>query len=434
MSVKITSVDAGSPAERAGILPGATLISVNGHPINDVLDYGFYTTENHLELVLSDDLGTISNVKLHKKEYEQLGLEAASFLMDKQHRCSNNCVFCFIDQLPKGMRDSLYFKDDDERLSYLFGNYITLTNMGDAEIERIIEMKIEPINISVHTTNPELRCRMMGNRFAGGKLKYLYRLAEANIPINCQIVLCPNMNDGEELRRTLSDLIKIAPPIQSIACVPVGLTAHREGLTELTAFNHDSAGDVIDIIEQANADYLERYGKRIVFPSDEFFLLAGREIPPIEYYEELLQIENGVGMIAQLCDEFEMTIRRCERSDEHKPTALITGEAAAPTIKMLVERAKKIIPDIDCEVFAIHNDFFGGGVSVSGLVTATDIIKQMKGKTSNFKRASIPRDMLRREGDVFLDDLTPADVERELGVELVISSDGCDLADILASC
>lgn len=434
MSVKITGIDDNSPAEKSGIAVGMSLVSVNGHEINDVLDYGFYTADRHLNVILEAADGSRFSVVVNKSEYEQLGIEAESFLMDKQHRCSNNCVFCFIDQLPKGMRESLYFKDDDERLSYLFGNYITLTNMGDAEIERIIAMKIEPINISVHTTNPELRCRMMGNRFAGEKLKYLYRLADAGIPINCQIVLCRDMNDGDELRRTLSDLITIAPPIQSIACVPVGVTGYREGLPELKTFDHDSACEVIDIIEESNSEYLKKFNKRIAFPSDEFFLLAGRDIPPIEYYEELLQIENGVGMLAQLCDEFEATFCRCERAAEHKPTAFITGEAAAPTIKMLANRAKQIMPDISYEVFAIHNDFFGGCVSVSGLVTATDIIKQMKGKLNGFTRAVIPRDMLRREGDVFLDDLTPDDVERELGVELAISSDGCDLADILAGC
>ncbi len=419
MPVLITSVDKNSIAEKHKIKAGAQLISVNSHEINDVLDYGFYTKECSLELRLIPEAGS-QPVTLHirKSEDEELGLNSSSFLMDAQHRCSNNCIFCFIDQLPEGMRESLYFKDDDERLSFLFGNYITLTNLHDHEIDRIIEMKISPINISVHTTNERLRCEMMGNRFAGEKLKYLYRLADAGVEINCQLVLCPGWNDGDELAATLDTLTKY-PSIRSIAAVPVGLTGYREGLCELKTFDKQSAAETIDI--------LERYER--VYPSDEWFLLAGRPIPDIDYYGELLQLENGVGMLALLRDEFESAMRLEDEQKSAERSLLVCGEAAYEFIKSLVDTACARF-GCECEVIAIRNDYFGGSVNVTGLVTATDIIKQLRGKQM-CRRLLFSHNMLRREGDMFLDSITTDELAQTLGTQLRAVSDGADLLDAL---
>ncbi|MEG0750885.1 MAG: DUF512 domain-containing protein [Oscillospiraceae bacterium] len=430
--VAITRVMCGSPAARYGITAGAQLVSVNGHEINDVLDYGFYTTVSSLLVVVRDpESGYERTLKISKGEYDELGLESESFLMDKQHRCENNCVFCFIDQLPQGLRESLYFKDDDERLSYLFGNYVTLTNLSDIEVERIIEMKISPVNISVHTTNPELRCKLMGNRFAGEKLRHLYHLAQAGTPINCQIVLCRGLNDGEELRSTLLDLVALMPAVQSVACVPVGLTSHREGLYSLERFDVRSAADVLDIIDEVNQVCSREHGCKIVYPGDELFLLAGRAIPDVDYYGELLQIENGVGMLSLFTDEFLTSLECAETVVHSRRCALVTGEAAAPSIRELVAKAADKLPEIHCDVFAIKNNFFGGCVSVAGLVTATDIIKQLKGKLDTFDIALIPETMLRSEGDMFLDSVTLDELATALGIEIRVTTNGVDLVDAL---
>lgn len=432
MSINISRIKEGSPAAAAGIKAGAQLISVNGFAINDVLDYGFRTASGELELVIKDPKsGRETSKTVRKGEYEELGVESESFLMDKQHRCENNCVFCFIDQLPKGLRESLYFKDDDERLSYLFGNYITLTNLGDEEIERIIEMKIEPINISVHTTDKKLRSELMGNRFAGKKLRHLYRLAEAGVPLNCQIVLCRGINDGDALRATLSDLIALAPSVQSIACVPVGLTSFREGLPELTPYDKASSLEVLEIIESANDPLIKSGADRLVFAADEFYLMAGREIPPIGEYGELFQIENGVGMLSLFTDEFETSLACADHMVKKRRAALVTGEAAAPTIERLTRHAKEKLTDIDCEVFAIKNIFFGGCVTVAGLVTATDIIAQLRGRLEGFDVVLIPRDMLRSEGDMFLDSITLEGLANALQKDIRVVTNGVDLLDAL---
>ncbi|MEG0912480.1 MAG: DUF512 domain-containing protein [Oscillospiraceae bacterium] len=432
MSIVISSIEPQSSAEQLNIPLGSLLISVNGHAINDVLDYGFHTAATHLRLEIQDkNSAEIKVYELFKGQYDRLGIESESFLMDTQHTCRNSCVFCFIDQLPKGLRESLYFKDDDERLSFLFGNYITLTNLGDREVQRIIEMKVSPINISIHTTNEKLRCEMMGNRFAGEKLKYLYQLAQAGLEINCQIVLCRGLNDGEELRKTLGNLTALYPSVQSIACVPVGLTEHREGLAKLEAFDRQSACEVLDIMGDINADCKQKYGVNLAYPADEFFLLAGRRIPPIEYYDELLQTENGVGMLAVLADDFSYALDEAvEDRDEHTCT-IATGEAAYETILGLTEKAKQKIPRLRCEVVAIKNNFFGGNVVVSGLVTATDIISQLGGKTIKGDTLLIPENMLRREGDMFLDSITVEQLSRKLNKKIRIVSDGADLIEAL---
>ena len=429
VAVKISGATKNSAADKLNIAAGSRLLSVNGHAINDMLDYGFYTVADMLTLEIECGSET-KTYTVSKGEDEELGIESESFLMDEQHRCQNNCIFCFIDQLPAGLRETLYFKDDDERLSFLFGNYITLTNLGDAEIQRIIDMKISPVNISVHTTNPELRCRVMGNRFAGQRLEYLYRLAEAGVELNCQIVLCRDINDGTELETTLKRLIGLYPSVQSIACVPAGLTSHREGLPELIPYDRDSAVRTLDIIERCNKQCRAAYGVGLVYPSDEFFLLAGREIPELGYYDDLRQLENGVGMLALFKDEFLAVLEDAEPSAEKNSFTIVTGVLAAPAVAELAEKAKQKRPALDCEVVAIKNDFLGGNVTVAGLLTAKDIYNQLKNATEK-SDILITECMLRSEGDMFLDSVTVDELSGMLGRRIIPNSGGEALAGIL---
>lgn len=423
MAVTVTQVLFGSPAWRKKIAAGDVLLSVNGNPITDVLDYRFHITEPKLTLMLDTPKGN-RTVRIRKKEYEDIGLEFETYLMDKQHTCRNGCIFCFIDQMPKGMRESLYFKDDDSRLSFLFGNYITLTNLSEHEIERILEMHISPINISVHTTNPELRCKMMNNRFAGETLQLMNRFAEAGIHMECQLVLCPGWNDGEELERSIHDLAALAPAVQSVAVVPVGLTKHREGLTPLRPFTAEEAAKVIDTVEHFGDCMLAATGERVVYAADEWYLLAGRPIPDEEFYGEMPQLENGVGLIALLRSQFmEALENTTETTAKGTDTLLVTGVAAAPLIGELVALAKEKFPQINARVQAVKNDFFGDTITVAGLVTGTDILQQVTPNTA--QRILIPDVMLRHEGDRFLDDVMPQDLKEKLGATVqVLPVDG----------
>ena len=429
--ISISKVLAGSPAARCGVRAGETLLAVDGRPVNDLLDYGFYTTAARLRLELRDEDGGTREVEVVKDEYQELGLESESFLMDRQHACANKCVFCFIDQLPPGLRESLYFKDDDERLSFLFGNYITLTNLGDREIERIIEMHVSPVNISVHTTDPELRCRMMRNRFAGDKLRYLAQLAGAGIEINCQIVLCRGLNDGAQLERTLADLTTLHPAVRSIACVPVGVTDYRAGLARVETFDAKSGGAVLDLIEREAARCRERFGENLVHAADEFYLMAGRDIPPLARYDDLLQIENGVGMLAVLADEFGAAAGAEHGDKLARRAAVVTGTLAAGPLQALISGLRDKFPGLECAILPIKNAFFGGNVSVSGLVTATDILKQLAGREIRADRILIPANMLRRKGDMFLDSVTLGELETRLGKPVRVVQDGGDLVDAL---
>ena len=430
MAVKITEVNRRSPAQRAGIMAGDILVRIDNEEINDVLDYRFFMMAEKMTLFLSRD-GKEFSADIVKGEYDDLGLEFESYLMDKQRRCRNNCIFCFIDQNPPGMRESIYFKDDDDRLSFLFGNYITLTNLSDHDVERILRMHISPINISIHTTDPELREKMMRNRFAGESLKKLYRLCEGNIKINTQLVLCPGYNDGEALEKTLADLDRLVPTLQSIACVPVGLTAYREGLTELRPFTKEEAEDTIERIERWADKWYQRCGMRVGYPSDEFFILAGREIPPPEYYGEFANLENGVGLIASTAMDFKSVLPYLEPNHEKRRIAVATGKAAADYIKELCDLAKQHRPELEVEVFPIPSRFFGGRITVTGLVTGSDIITELKGKDLG-DLLVVPSCMLRAEQDRFLDDTTPEDVSRELGIEVkVVTADGGSLAETL---
>lgn len=419
MAVTITGIIKHSPAHRAKIKSNDILISINDHEITDVLDYMFYSAEDKTELVI-ERKGKVLKKVVSKSEYDDLGLEFNSFLMDEKRSCSNKCIFCFIDQMPPGMRETLYFKDDDARLSFLQGNYVTLTNLNDNDIKRIIDMRLN-INVSVHTTNPELRCKMMNNRFAGDKLKYLKMIADSGLMINCQIVCCPNVNDGEELKRTLNDLSDLMPNIQSVAVVPVGLTKYRDGLFPLECFNKINAGEVIDIIESKQKECLRKYGTRMVYPADEFYLLAERELPPTEFYEDYPQYENGVGLLRSLGDELESALKACEEIIESRTVTLVTGAAAYDFHVMLTKKIMRKFPAVKINTEKIINKFFGETITVAGLITAGDLIDQLKGKSLG-DELIIPKVMLKADEPVFLDDLTVSDVEKALNIKVTASA------------
>lgn len=427
--VEIRGVTAHSPAYRHDIRKGDFLISINGNEIFDVLDYMFYAAESSLELVLMRN-GKKNRQHIKKSEYDDLGLEFKSFLMDSKRSCHNKCVFCFIDQMPEGMRETLYFKDDDSRLSFLQGNYVTLTNLKQCDIDRIIKMKLN-INVSVHTTNPELRCKMMNNRFAGEVLKYLKQMTDAGIKLNCQIVLCPGLNDGDELKRTLTDLGGMMPNIQSVAVVPVGLSKFRSGLYPLECFDRISAGKAIDLISEFQNEFLEKYDTRLVFPSDEFFLIAGRELPGSDYYEEYPQYENGVGMLRSINDEFESALELFDNLEEPRTISVATGFSAYENMRMLADMAEKRIKDLKIMIYKIRNDFFGETITVTGLITARDLIGQLRDCELG-DELLISSSMLRRDSSVFLDDLTLEDVERALNVGVrPVENDGYALLDAM---
>lgn len=423
MAVKIFDVAVGSHAEKHGIKKGEVLLEINSNEIVDVLDYRFYQVNRNLSLKIKNQADEERIVNITKGEYDEIGLIFETYLMDEQHSCRNKCIFCFIDQLPKGLRKSLYFKDDDSRLSFLFGNYITLTNITEHEIERIIKMHISPINVSVHTTNPELRCKMMNNRFAGDVLKYLKRFADAGITLNCQIVSCPGINDGEELKRTMSDLEKLG--VETTAIVPVGLTSFRAGLYPLVPYTKQTACETIDIINSFGERCKEKYGRRIFFASDEFYILAEREIPSPEFYEDFSALEDGVGMIAYLTDEVKWALEDFDSNTELSHTVSVAcGTGIYPFIKNIMRLINEKFPNIKINTYAIENKFFGGGINVSGLVTGGDLISQLKDKELG-KKLIIPSSMLRFENDLFLDDVSTTDVETQLKVSLgIVNNNG----------
>lgn len=433
MSVKISSVDKHSPAEKCGIRSGDMLLSINGNEIEDVLDFRFYMTEKRLNIVFERDEQTLKALLKKRGEYDETGMEFDTYLMDKQHSCKNKCIFCFIDQLPKGLRPSLYFKDDDSRLSFLFGNYITLTNLTEHEIERVIKMHISPVNISVHTTNPELRCKMMKNRFAGEALSALYRFAQAGIKLNTQLVLCPGYNDGKELEKTLEDLGALYPAVQSICAVPVGLTKYREGLEPLEPFNRETAGAVVDTMERFGDEFLKKHGTRLCFPSDEFYLTAGREIPDSSFYEDFLQIENGVGMWASLRDDYLAALEDAEADGKKRSFSIATASLAAPLMEFLMKKTAEKFPGLDYKIYTIRNDFFGEKITVAGLLTGQDIISQLKGQDLK-GRLLLPPGVLRSEGDLFLDDTHIDDLQKAVGVPAdCVPGDGYELCGFILS-
>ena len=429
----IRSVDPRSPAQRAGVRAGETLTHINGHPIVDVLDYKFYSYDTRLELTLLDGEGNSRTLRLRKHEGEDLGLEFETYLMDRARSCANNCIFCFVDQMPKGMRKSLYFKDDDARLSFLMGNYLTLTNLSQREIQRIIDLRISPINISVHTTDPELRVEMLKNKRAGEAIDTMRRLAEHSITMNCQIVSCPGINDGPALDRTLNDLAEMHPAVNSISVVPVGVTKFREGLYPLKAYDRESAAALVDQVEAFAARHLEKTGTRLVWCSDEFYLLAGRSLPEEAYFEEFTQLDNGVGMLRLLTEEFRrgLDLMEPEEMEGTTPFSIATGLSAGPFLAQLVDMAREKCDKIKGTVYPIVNHFFGETITVAGLVTGGDLIDQLRGKDVG-ERLLIPANMLRAGERVFLDDVSLDDVERELGVPVTaVAQDGYELLDAI---
>ena len=430
MAVVIAKVQPHTPASRAGIQAGETLCSINGHGIRDVLDYRFYMTARKLQVELLGLDGTPRNIQILKGEYDDLGLEFDTYLMDKQQSCKNHCIFCFVDQMPPNMRKSLYFKDDDTRLSFLFGNYVTLTNLTQEDIDRIIKMRISPVNVSVHTTNPQLRVQMMKNPKAATSLDYLKRLCDGGAKINTQLVLCPGINDGAELERTLEDLGAMYPSLQSIACVPVGLTAYREGLYPLEPYTKEEAQQVIDVIDAFSQRFVQEHGVRLAYPSDEFFLKAQRPIPPPEYYGEYNQLENGVGLIALMQQEFGQALEQLDTPPEPgRRISIATGVAAHPLLSELAQKAMDRCPGLEIRVFRIVNRFFGENITVAGLITAQDLIAQLQGEDLG-EQLLIPSVMLRHEQDKFLDDRTIPDVEQALGVPVqTVENDGWELLD-----
>lgn len=426
MAVTVTGIEKGSIAEKKRIGVGDTLISIDGNEIMDVLDYRFYQNNSKLVLEYINSKGKQKKVKIKKNEYDEIGLCFETYLMDEKRSCRNKCVFCFIDQLPKGLRESLYFKDDDSRLSFLFGNYITLTNITEHEIERIIKMHISPINISVHTTNPELRVKMMSNKNAGKALDIIYRFNEAGIKLNCQLVLVPDYNDGEELERSLTDLTALEN-VECIAAVPVGLTGYREGLADIKPFEKDRAAETISIIDRFGDKCIEKYGNRRVFAADEFYILAEKKLPDAVYYEEFLQLENGVGLVPLLKSEVMSELRNTDYNLKYKRIITIaTGEAAYPYICEMVDKCLKKWDNLECNVVAVKNNFFGGKITVAGLVTATDIIEQLSGKALG-EELLIPSVMLRDGGDMFLDSITLEELKEKLNVKITpVNNDGYD--------
>lgn len=427
--IEIKNVILGSPAQLAGVKNGDLLSEINSHAIKDVLDYMYYAAEENITLkIIRDEKELMFNVK--KDEYDDLGIESDTFLMDEKKRCCNKCVFCFIDQMPPDMRETLYFKDDDARLSFLQGNYVTLTNLSQSDIDRIIAMKLN-INVSVHTTNPELRVKMMHNKFAGEKLKYIYQLAENGIQLNCQVVCCPELNDGDELRRTLTDLGGLMPNISSMAVVPVGLTKFREGLYPLKCFDKKTAGETIDIISEFQEKFLSEFGTRTVFPSDEFFLIAEREIPDNDYYEDYPQYENGVGMIRSIIDEFTNALDMAEWEGGERHVSIATGYSPYSIICQLAKMAENKFPKLKCDVYRIRNDFFGETITVTGLITGQDLIAQLRNRDLGIELL-ISSAMLMTNSEIFLDDLTISDVERELDIAVrYTKNDGYELLDAI---
>lgn len=420
--VKIFNVLEDSLASKAKIKAGEFVISINGNSITDVLDYQFYCTERKLKLEIQGENEKVRKVKIKKDEYEDIGLEFETYLMDKQRNCRNNCIFCFIDQLPSGMRDSLYFKDDDSRLSFLFGNYITLTNIDEDEIKRIIKLKISPINISVHTTNAELRCKMMKNRFAGENLRFIDMLADAGIKLNTQLVLCPGVNDGDELRRSIEDLAKLYPSLESIAAVPVGVTKHRDGLPNLEPFTKEEAANVISIINEYGDKFEKEFGARLVYPADEFFNLAEMSMPKEEYYGDFAQLENGVGMCALLESEFKSAVDAFEGTPLGNKKTVVTAKGAYLLIKSLIDYMTSKWHNINCEVVCAKNDFFGEHITTTGLLTGHDLILCLSElEKDDLGTVLIPPNMLRNEGDLFLDNLSIADVEDKVGCKIKVS-------------
>ena len=440
----IKTVESGSIAEELELEPGDILLSINSEEIEDIFDYRFIIKDEYLEVAIRKKNGEEWVLEIDKEFDEDLGLEFENSLMSEYRSCCNKCIFCFIDQMPPGMRETLYFKDDDSRLSFLQGNYITMTNMKEKDIDRIIRMHLSPINISVQTTNPELRCKMLNNRFAGEKLKYLQRFYDGHVQMNGQIVCCKNVNDGDELRRTIEDLSKYLPYMQSVSVVPAGITKYREGLYPIETFSKEEAGEVIDIIEGYQKQFYKEYGIHFVHASDEWYINAEREFPEEDRYDGYVQLENGVGMMRIFIDEFKDALEQLTNSKEYpklreklqRVVTIAVGKLTYPIMKKFTEQMEILFPGLTINIFYIRNDFFGETITVSGLITGQDLVKQIKERQDNGEELgrilNIPSNMLRIGEQVFLDDMTVAEVETKLGMKLVpVESGGKDFIEAI---
>ena len=425
----IKSIEPGSIAEELGIEKGDILLAINDQEVEDVFDYHFYVNDEQLVLTIEKPDGEEWELEIEKDYEEDLGIEFEQGLMDEYRSCRNKCIFCFIDQMPKGMRDTLYFKDDDSRLSFLQGNYVTLTNMSDHDIDRIIRYHLEPINISFHTTNPELRCQMLHNRFAGEALKKVDRLYEAGIEMNGQIVLCRGINDGEELERTIRDLSGYLPCLQSVSVVPVGLTKYRDGLYPLEPFTPEDARKVLEVVHRWQDELYEKWGSHFIHAGDEWYLLAGEEMPPQERYDGYLQLENGVGMMRLLENEFQEAFDGLPGDDLSREVSVATGKLAYPLICSMAEKLKSRYPGTVIHTYQIENRYFGERITVAGLITGQDLKEQLAGKDLG-KTLLLPCNMFRSQEEVFLDDVTLTELKDALQSEIdIVKSSGQDFID-----
>ena len=425
-----------SIAKELGLETGDVLLSIDGSPIEDIFDYQYLIQDEYIEVLVRKKNGEEWLLEIDKEYDEDLGIEFENGLMDEYRSCRNKCIFCFIDQMPPGMRKSLYFKDDDSRLSFLQGNYVTLTNMSETDIDRIIQYRLSPINISFQTTNPDLRCKMLRNRFAGESLRLVDKLYGAGIQMNGQIVLCKGINDGVELERSISDLSAYLPYLESVSVVPVGLTKYREGLYPLEPFNREDAKEVLACIHGWQEKLYPVYGLHFVHASDEWYILAGEELPEKQRYDGYLQLENGVGMLRLLLEEFKETMQELEENREVKAAlSLVTGRLAYPYIQWIADQMMKHFSFLQIHVYAVTNEFFGELITVSGLLTGGDIIKQLQGKELG-ERVLLPQNVLRSGEDYFLDDVTVTQMEKALQVKVdIVKSSGRDLVyTILGDC
>ena len=426
MNSIIKSIIPGSPAEKTSLAPGDALRKINCNPINDILDYEYYSYDSRLLLEFITANGRIKLINLRKPEGADLGIDFESYLMDNKRHCANKCIFCFIDQLPKGMRESLYFKDDDIRLSFLQGNYVTLTNLSTNDIDRIIKLRISPVNVSIHTLCKKLRSYMLGGDENGRAIDTFKALAKAGIELNCQIVCCPGINDGWRLSRTIEGLIRLGSSIKSVSIVPVGLTKHREGQTELRPYYRVLANQTIRRVEYYGKRCLKKRGSRVFYCADEMYITAGQKLPANEHYEDYPQLENGVGMMRLFITEFEIALNRQKEAPVFSNCSVATGTHAHKYLTNLLKTASEKYGKIDCVLYAIKNEFFGESVTVSGLVTGRDLITQLKGKRLGSKLL-IPKNMLRAGEEIFLDDVTVSELSRELGIPVhIVSPDGAD--------
>ena len=419
----IAIVQDGSIAQELELVPGDILLTVNGQPVEDIFDYRYLMNEEFVVLEVEKANGEIWELEVEKEYEEDLGITFEKDLMDDYRSCSNHCIFCFIDQMPPGMRDTLYFKDDDSRLSFIQGNYVTLTNMSDHDIDRIIRYHLEPINISIQTMNPELRCKMLHNRFAGDALMKLQKLYDAGITMNGQIVLCKGVNDGKELDDSIRKMSAYAPVLQSVSVVPVGLTKFREGLYPMEQFQKEDALEVLEIIHSWQKKMMDQYGIHFIHASDEWYILAGKDLPMEESYDGYLQLENGVGMLRLLGEEVKEAVAGRAGDDRRIKAVSATGALAAPFIKKYMEMIHEKFPNVDVDVISIRNEFFGETITVSGLITGQDLIRQLSGRDLG-EKLLLPCNMLKNEEDVFLDDISVEELSRKLNVEIVIVDEG----------